>query len=131
MAKKYPKVFKHDPDNHIFLDRLIEFGMLKQYKYVPEVLSWRVQLASGSILDVPDEAFAEWFLNMIDQERGALIAAHGQADTADGKRIREIQAELDIYRGVVPTPVGYEADPMRVKGLVAELNGLLKKTAQA
>jgi hypothetical protein len=42
------------------------------------------------------------------------------------KRIEEINAELDILRGVVPTPANYNFEPSRAKELMAELKRLLK-----
>lgn len=38
-----------------------------------------------------------------------------------------INQELDIYRGVVPTPKGYRADPARVKQLMQRLAELTKR----
>lgn len=40
------------------------------------------------------------------------------------KRIKEIEAELDIIRGVVPTPKGYTIDKTRIRSLLAELKEL-------
>lgn len=39
-------------------------------------------------------------------------------------RIQEIETELDIIRGRVPTPKGYTIDPDKVKTLVKELKEL-------
>ena len=39
-------------------------------------------------------------------------------------RIKEIENELDIIRGVVPTPKGYKIDTASVKSLRAELKEL-------
>lgn len=39
-------------------------------------------------------------------------------------RRAEIEAELDIIRGRVPTPKGYKVDPLRAKKLMQELNQL-------
>jgi hypothetical protein len=38
--------------------------------------------------------------------------------------IAEIEQELDIIRGVVPTPTGYSTTPDQVKDLMAELKSL-------
>lgn len=42
-------------------------------------------------------------------------------------RKREINSELDIIRGRVPTPKGYTVNPGRVKDLMAELKQLNEK----
>lgn len=39
-------------------------------------------------------------------------------------RIKQINTELDIIRGRVPTPPNYRIDPLRVKALMKELNQL-------
>lgn len=39
-------------------------------------------------------------------------------------RIQEIEDELDIIRGVKPTPKGYKVDPSKVKSLMTELKQL-------
>jgi hypothetical protein len=39
-------------------------------------------------------------------------------------RKKEIEDELDIIRGVVPTPRGYKVNPLRIKQLMAELSQL-------
>lgn len=41
-------------------------------------------------------------------------------------RIKEINRELDIIRGRVATPKGYNVDPLRAKRLMAELKQLQK-----
>jgi hypothetical protein len=43
------------------------------------------------------------------------------------ERIAEIDAELDICRGRVPTPPGYKIDPSRVRALMAERKSLEEK----
>ena len=40
-------------------------------------------------------------------------------------RLRQINTELDIIRGRVPTPPGYKIDPRRIKQLMAELKQLI------
>lgn len=39
-------------------------------------------------------------------------------------RKRQIEQELDIIRGITPTPKGYKVDPGKVKALMAELKQL-------
>jgi hypothetical protein len=41
-------------------------------------------------------------------------------------RMAEINKELDIIRGVVPTPKGYKVDARKVKALMTELSELEK-----
>lgn len=41
-------------------------------------------------------------------------------------RVKEINAELDILRGITKTPKGYNIDPARAKELMAELKKLTK-----
>lgn len=40
------------------------------------------------------------------------------------QRIRQIERELDILRGRIPTPKGYKVDKQRSKGLMKELREL-------
>lgn len=47
------------------------------------------------------------------------------------QRIKDIEAELDIYRGRVPTPKGFKSDPSKVKALMAELKKLKSDTGRA
>lgn len=42
------------------------------------------------------------------------------------ERIRQIEHELDIIRGIQPTPKGYIINPSKVKSLMAELRDLKK-----
>lgn len=39
-------------------------------------------------------------------------------------RRKEIEAELDIVRGIVPTPKGYKVDQRHIKAIMIELRGL-------
>lgn len=47
-------------------------------------------------------------------------------NSTSAKRIREINEELDIMRGIVPTPKGYTVDLGRAKILMKELRELMK-----
>lgn len=44
------------------------------------------------------------------------------------KRKADIETELDIIRGRVPTPPGYIVDPLRTKKLMQELKALNENT---
>jgi hypothetical protein len=64
------------------------------------------------------------------QQLGALNNALGSIPKPKpvdpGTRIKEIDEELDIIRGVRPTPKGYKIDPRRVKVLMIERAKLQK-----
>jgi hypothetical protein len=48
-----------------------------------------------------------------------------KAKPVDKKQRRaQIERELDIIRGVVPTPTGYRVEPGKIKALMKELNNL-------
>lgn len=64
-------------------------------------------------------------------ELNAALAAQRKAQEArkpkpvdKPTRIAEIEHELDICRGIIPTPKGYKVDTSKVKSLVAELKQL-------
>lgn len=59
-------------------------------------------------------------------EESKLVLLESDNST-NAKRIREINKELDIIRGVVPTPKGYKIDLQRAKDLMSELKKLLAK----
>lgn len=50
----------------------------------------------------------------------------GDGTTDNQKRMIEINSELDILRGVVPTPKGYHVDINRAKELMTELKKLIE-----
>lgn len=58
----------------------------------------------------------------IDSAKTYLLDTDNKPST---KRIREINNELDIIRGIVPTPKGYKVDLKRAKELMVELKRLL------
>ncbi len=94
------------------------------------------RLQDGSVYKVPYEEFAlrdawDLFLYLLDllgrKEFEAAEAYLLNADNSPGaKRIAEINKELDIIRGVVPTPKGYTINLSRAKELMAELKRLMK-----
>ena len=51
----------------------------------------------------------------------------GDGTTAAQRRIIEINNELDIIRGVVPTPKGYIINVKKAKDLMEELKALMKE----
>lgn len=53
-----------------------------------------------------------------------VTRAQTPATTDPATRRAEIEAELEILRGRVPTPKGYVADPGRIKKLMQELGQL-------
>lgn len=59
------------------------------------------------------------------KELAAATSVLGDGATDKERRIHEINEELDIIRGVKPTPPGYTIDISRVKDLMAELKKLL------
>lgn len=59
---------------------------------------------------------------MADLAKQRAAAAPRPVDRAARKA--EIEAELDIIRGRVPTPKGYTVDPLRAKKLMQELKQL-------
>lgn len=59
---------------------------------------------------------------MADLAKQKAAAAPKPVDRAARKA--EIEAELDIIRGRVPTPKGYTVDPLRAKKLMQELKQL-------
>lgn len=64
-------------------------------------------------------------LNDLLKRAAAII--HDEPIATDPKARRDqINKELDIVRGVVPTPKGYKVDPLRAKALMAELKKLPK-----
>jgi hypothetical protein len=56
------------------------------------------------------------------QRQRTKKAAEAKVDRVE--RMRDIETELDIIRGVVPTPAGYTADRSKVRSLVRELEQL-------
>lgn len=55
-------------------------------------------------------------------EEGSRVPA--EVVLSGNPRVREIEKELDIIRGRVPTPIGYKIDKSKVKTLMAELQNL-------
>lgn len=66
----------------------------------------------------------------IEEMNAALTAQRKAQEAARPKpvdkaaRLQEIEHELDIIRGVVPTPRGYTIDKAKIRGLIKELEGL-------
>lgn len=102
--------------------------------------SIKVRLADGSVHTLyeshmmsarqSEEYFVAWLLEILnkrelDQTETVLL----EPDTTPSyKRLKEINDELDIIRGRVPTPKGYKVDLGRTKALMAELKKLLEET---
>lgn len=80
----------------------------------------------------PEEPATPGFRNL-EELRHALDAQRRAQEAAKPKpvdpiqRINDIEDELDICRGVKPTPAGYRVDPGKVKALMTELKQLRAK----
>jgi hypothetical protein len=65
---------------------------------------------------------AQTLQQLVNQARAARAQANVATDPVARKK--QINDELDIIRGVVPTPPRYKVDPLRAKALMTELKQL-------
>lgn len=63
----------------------------------------------------------------VNRMQGSRTAQREPIATSPIERREQINRELDIIRGVVPTPPGYVIDTRRIKALMTELNKLPKQ----
>lgn len=66
-----------------------------------------------------------FLLNKTIEKSKMLLSAGGEFTRRE--RIKEINDELDIIRGVAPTPPGYKIAPQKIKELMAELAQIVKE----
>lgn len=80
----------------------------------------------GFVSSVDQDTFRRQVIEILNSVRGPAVA-FVSTDKPEADRVKKINDELDILRGVVPTPKGYNYDVKRVRPLMRELNELMKK----
>jgi hypothetical protein len=117
----------------IFRDIYGEFEFFDDYI----MRSFHIRFPDGETITIPDFVImrftndADWvdyLLEIFGNKYGNVqISALSSGTTDIEKRIAAINDELDIIRGVRPTPVGYVINVQRTKQLMTELAKLLKE----
>ena len=107
---------------------LRETGGILRYQYQPWDMKYVLENERGERMELTNELMHldEWhcirkIIAFITKDVPLALEAD---TTANGKRLRKINDELDILRGVKPTPSGYKVDICRVKILTMELKNL-------
>ena len=107
---------------------LRETGGILRYQYQPWDMKYVLENERGERMELTNELMHldEWhYIRKIIAFITKDVPLALEADTtANGKRLRKINDELDILRGVKPTPSGYKIDIGRVKILMTELKNL-------
>ena len=79
-----------------------------------------LRLASQPEAAAPEFKTLDELNAALDRQRREQVKKQVKTKVDPQQRIRDIESELDIIRGTVPTPTGYTVDRSRVKSLVKE-----------
>lgn len=77
------------------------------------IIAWVLEILNGRLLDESRKYVGDTI-----EKEGSILSARVQ-------RIQDINDELDVIRGRVPTPKGYKVDLDRARNLMAELKQLM------
>lgn len=117
----------------MLMHMMLKRGYITAYRERVEWAAYEVQIIGDEWHLIPDTvmfAGPKYLVDWISEiAADALMLEMGftpEQFTSDA-RIKKINQELDILRGVVPTPPGYSADPDRARELMTELRKLVAK----
>lgn len=121
-----------DLDTH-WLDFGVQHGYVTSYQYMPLVNNWFITDNYGRVHALPNDAYttehkamdhmATWLFGLwLDTNWEKIVGQPRLKQYATpAQEVAAINDELDIYRGVVPTPKGFKGNPGRVKLLMQRL----------
>ena len=104
-----------DPD----IDAFIEAAMRKRREARAARVEDLLDAYEGKVARPPWSSLAEMNAALQKQRE-----AQKPKPIDKDRRRAEIQRELDIIRGILPTPAGYTVDPDNIKRLMTELRNL-------
>lgn len=86
-----------------------------------------LEISYRSMTELSQQEIMRLVINHIAGEVSEAAARYvGDGNTVNQRRIIQINNELDIIRGVVPTPKGYVIDIKKAKRLMEELKTLME-----